>query len=212
VNQNLIKRLGLPVIPLSCLFIRSSFQTYHMFLATHFPPPLPSAATELAVESATASPATMAAFDHFDTIIRKALGRSAYGIPDPTATGRWYLPSADDAIAAITMLVFFLGAFFVLLAFKLVLGMLLLRFARNRYRKMKTQEHTSYDTGGRRLGGWGVVEMDEAKRRWFYDDDPDALKKLRDKERAAKEKQENSAGSGQDFGKISRYEMVKRIW
>ncbi|KIN01186.1 hypothetical protein OIDMADRAFT_198449 [Oidiodendron maius Zn] len=212
VNQNLIKRLGLPVIPLSCLFIRSSFQTYNMFLATHLPPPIPSAATDLAVESATASPATMAAFEHFDTIIRKALGRAAYGIPDPTASNRWYIPSADDVIAAITMLVFFLGAFFVLLACKLVLGMLLLRFARNRYRSMKIREHASYDTGGRRLGGWGVVEMDEAKRRWFYDDDPDALKKLREKEKAAKERQENNGGAGQDFGKISRYEMVKRIW
>jgi hypothetical protein len=183
-----------------------------MFLATHLPPPIPSTATDLAVESATASPATRAAFEHFDTIIRKALGRSAYGIPDPTASNRWYIPSADDAIAAITMLVFFLGAFFVLLACKLVLGMLLLRFARNRYSNMKTREHASYDTGGRRLGGWGVVEVDEAKRRWFYDDDPEALKKLSEKERAAKERSESNGGAGQDFGKISRYEMVKRIW
>lgn len=183
-----------------------------MFLATHLPPPIPSSATELAVESATTSPATMAAFEHFDTIIRKALGRSAYGIPDPTATNRWYLPSADDAIAALTMLVFFLGAFFVLLACKLVLGMLLLRFARNRYSKMKSRENASYDTGGRRLGGWGIVEVDEAKRRWFYDDDPDALKKIREKERVAKERQENNMAAGPDFAKISRYEMVKRIW
>ncbi|RAL62676.1 hypothetical protein DID88_004519 [Monilinia fructigena] len=70
VNQNLIKRLGLPVIPLSCLFIRAAFQTYHMFLATHLPPPLPSTATSLSVES---SPATTAALEHFDTIVRKAL-------------------------------------------------------------------------------------------------------------------------------------------
>ena len=183
-----------------------------MFLATHLPPPVSSTATDLAVESATASPATKAAFEHFDTIIRKALGRAAYRIPDPTASNRWYIPRADDAIAAITMLVFFLCAFFVLLACKLVLGMLLLRFARNRYSSMKSREHASYDTGGRRLGGWGVVEMDEAKQRWFYDDDPSALKKLREKEKASKEKQENNGGTAQDFGKISRYEMVKRIW
>jgi hypothetical protein len=183
-----------------------------MFLATHLPPPIPSSATDLAVESATASPVTTAAFEHFDTIIRRALGRSAFGIPDPTASTRWYLPSADDAIAALTMLIFFLGAFFVLLACKLVLGMLLLKFARNRYGSMKKREHANYDTGGRRLGGWGVVEVDEAKRRWIYDDDPERLKKLKEKEQASKEKQENCDGEGLDFGKISRYEMLKRIW
>jgi hypothetical protein len=180
-----------------------------MFLATNLPAPIPSTATEL---SATASPATTAALEHFDNIIRKALGRSALGIPDPTSTTPWYLPSADDAIAAVAMLVFFLGAFFVLLACKLVLGMLLLRFARNRYRNMKNKEHASYDTGGRRLGGWGMVEVDEAKRRWIYDDDPEALRNLREKERAYKEKQDKEGPAGQDFGKISRYEMVKRIW
>jgi hypothetical protein len=182
-----------------------------MFVATHLPPPLPSTATELAVESATASPATTAAFEHFDNIIRKALGRSAFGIADPTATTPWYLPSADDAIAALAMLVFFLGAFLVLLACKLVLGMLLLRFARSRYSSMKSREQASYDTGGRRLGGLGVVEVDEAKRRWIYDDDPEEFK-VREKERAAKGRPENHGGTGQDLGKISRYEMVKIIW
>jgi hypothetical protein len=183
-----------------------------MFLATHLPPPIPSTATDLAVESASAFPATTAAFEHFDNLIRRALGRSAFGIPDPTATTRWYLPSADDTIAALTMLIFFLGAFFVLLACKLVLGMLLLTFARNRYGNMKSREHASYDTGGRRLGGWGVVEVDEAKQRWIYDDDLESLKKLREKERASKEKHESHDTRGQDFGKITRYEMVKRIW
>ncbi|KAL2069984.1 hypothetical protein VTL71DRAFT_14664 [Oculimacula yallundae] len=206
VNQNLIKRLGLPVIPLSCLFIRSSVQTYHMFLATHIPSPVASTATALSVESAT--PATTAALEHFDNIIRRALGRSTFGIPDPLATNPWYLPSADDAIAALTMLVFFLGAFFVLLACKLVLGMLLLKFARNRYATMKKQEHQSYTAEGKRLGIWGMSEVDEDKKRWFYDDDPETLKKMKEKEKAGKQKAEKS----QDFGKISRYEMVKRIW
>jgi hypothetical protein len=182
-----------------------------MFLATHVPPPIPSTATALSVESATSSPATTAALEHFDNIIRRALGRSTFGIPDPLTSNPWHLPSADDAIAALTMLVFFLGAFFVLLACKLVLGMLLLRFARNRYQDMKKREHQNYGTEGKRLGGWGIVEVDEDKKRWIYDDDPETLKKLREKERAAKQKAEKS-GSEQDFGNISRYEMVKRIW
>ncbi|KAH8684266.1 eukaryotic membrane protein family-domain-containing protein [Tricladium varicosporioides] len=207
VNQNLVKRLGLPVIPLSCLFIRSSVQTYHMFLATHVSPPIPSTATELSVESAI--PATTAALEHFDTVIWKALGRSTFGVPDPTATNPWYLPSADDAIAAITMLIVFLVAFLVLLACKLVLGMLLLKFARNRYKTMKSREHQTYNTEGKRIGSWGMVEMEEDKRRHIFADDPETLKKLRDKEKIAKEK----AAAGVDFSKVSRYEMsAKRIW
>jgi hypothetical protein len=182
-----------------------------MFLATHVPPPIPSTATALSVESATTSPATMAALEHFDNIIRRALGRATFGVPDTLSSNPWYFPSADDFIAALTMLVFFLGAFFVLLACKLVLGMLLLRFARNRYQDMKKRENQNYSTEGKRLGGWGIVEVDEDKKRWIYDDDPETLKKMKEKERFAKEKADKS-GVEQDFGKISRYEMVKRIW
>lgn len=212
VNQNLVKRMGLPVIPLSCLFIRSSVQTYNMFLATHLPSPLASTATALAVEDATTtSPATTAALEHFDTIIRRALGRSTFGIPNPLATENpWYLPSADDAIAALTMLVFFLGAFLVLLACKLVLGMLLLKFARNRYCSMKQRENANYDAQGKRIGGWGMTEVDDDKKRWIYDDDQEKLRKIREKERAWKEKSEK--GGATDYEKISRYELLKRIW
>ncbi|TAQ86994.1 hypothetical protein B7494_g4690 [Chlorociboria aeruginascens] len=202
VNQNLIKRLGLPVIPLSCLSIRASVQTYHMFLATHVPAPIPSTATALSVDSATTSPATTAALEHFDNIIRKALGRSTFGIPDPKNSTPWYLPSTDDAIAALTMLIFFFGAFFVLLACKLLLGMFLLQFARNRYSTMKKREHENYDTGGKRVGGWGMVEVDDDKKRWIYDDDPETLKNLKEKEKSAREKAEK--GTGQDFSKVTR--------
>jgi hypothetical protein len=179
-----------------------------MFLATHVPPPIPSTATALSVDGATTSPATTAALEHFDNLIRRALGRSTFGTSDTLSSNPWYLPSADDVTAALTMLVFFLGAFLVLLACKLVLGMLLLRFARNRYQDMKKRENKDYSTEGKRLGAWGIVEVDEDKKRWLYDDDSEHLKKLKEKERGAKEK----AGNEQDFGKISRYELVKRIW
>ncbi|RFU30197.1 hypothetical protein B7463_g6126, partial [Scytalidium lignicola] len=213
VDQNLIKRLGLPVIPLSCLFIRASVQTYHMFLATHFQPPIPATTTSISVDAAVTSPATTAALEHFDYIIRHALGRATYGIPNPAASNPWYLPGADDAIAALTMLVFFLVVFFLLLAFKLLLGMLLLKYSRNRYRSMKKREHQSYDTKGKRLGGWGMVEVDDDKRRWIYDDDPETLRKLKGKEKAAKEKAEKEDKAPDNLEKISRYEMAaKRIW
>ncbi|KAM0803557.1 eukaryotic membrane protein family-domain-containing protein [Usnea florida] len=209
-DQNLTRRLGLPVIPLACLFIRASVQTYHMFLATHMPFPLPSTATSLSVDSAVASPATTAALQHMDQIFRRALGRSAFGAGDPTlAPELSKIWSTDDIIAFVTMLVFFLILFLALLAFKLVLGMCLLSFARGRYKGMKEREKTSTHADGRRVGGWGVVEVDEDKRRWIYMDDPDAARKLREREREARERK----GEEENFGSVSRYSMAaKRIW
>lgn len=209
-DQNLTRRLGLPVIPLACLFIRASVQTYHMFLATHMPLPLPSTATSLSVDGVVASPATTAALQHIDQIFRRALGRSTFGAGDPTlAPGQSSTWSTDDIIAFATMLVFFLVLFLALLAFKLVLGMCLLSFARRRYKGMKERETTSTHADGRRVGGWGVVEVDEDKRRWIYKDDPDAARKLRERERDARERK----GEEESFGSVTRYSMAaKRIW
>ena len=80
---------------------------------------------------------------------------------------------------------------------------------------MKEREHQSYDTGGKRVGGWGMVEVDEDKRRWIHDDDPETLRRLREMESVAKEKAEKAIVEGKagDFSRISRYEMsAKRIW
>jgi hypothetical protein len=119
---------------------------------------------------------------------------------------------ADDIIAFLTMLIFFLCAFLVLLACKLVLGMVLLGYARNRYSSMKQREHLSLDTKGKRLGGLGMVEVDEDKRRWIYEDDPEGANALKERERkAAGKARENEKGV--DFARVARYEMTaKRIW
>lgn len=78
---------------------------------------------------------------------------------------------------------------------------------------MKKREHQSYDTKGKRLGGWGMIEVDDDKKRWIYDDDPETLKKLKGKEKAAKEKAEKEDKAADNLEKISRYEMsAKRIW
>lgn len=193
-DQNLTKRLGLPVLPLSCLFIRAVVQTYHMFLATHMPLPLPSTATSLSTEpTATTSPATTAALAHIDHIFRRALGRSSFGAsaggPDTSSFNWW---SVDDLIAFATMLVVFLVGYLFLLAFKLVLGMCLLSFSRSRYKGMKERERIVADTGGKRVGGWGIVEVEEDKRRWIYADDPEGLRALREREAKAKEKDRKS--------------------
>jgi len=207
-DQNLIKRLGLPVFPLACLFVRASIQTYHMFLATHMPQPLPSTATSLSLDSAnaTSTPATKAALAHIDELLRKALGRSTFGAATDSTQSSWWRWSVDDAIALTTMVVVFLVAYLLMLAAKLLLGMVLLSVARRRYKGMKERERANVDLAGKRYGGWGVVEVDDEKRKWIYADDPDGLKALKDKENRAKKE-------AKDLERISRYEMAaKRIW
>ena len=205
-DQNLTRRLGLPVIPLACLFIRASVQTYHMFLATHMPPPLPSTATSLSVESATTSPSTTAALEHIDNLFRRALYPSASS----------HLPVYPSHILDLLLpyllpLTALLILFLLLLSIKLLLGMALLSFARSRYRSMKERERTSVHAEGRRVGGWGVVEVDEDKRRWIYADDPEGARRLR--EREARDREKANGEVTDNFGLVERYSMVaKRIW
>ncbi|EME49984.1 hypothetical protein DOTSEDRAFT_59131 [Dothistroma septosporum NZE10] len=210
-DQNLTKRLGLPVIPLSCLFIRACMQTYHMFIATHMPFAIPSAATSISLDNETAasSPATTAALQHIDQVFRRALGRSSFGAGTHTGPAFWW--SLDDFIAFATMIIVFLAIYLVLLALKLLLGMALLTYARGRYTGMKEREKQSVDTqGSKRVGGWGTVEVGEDKRRWIYDDDPEALQVLQEKERKARERAEKAE---MKLDGVVRYTMAaKRIW
>lgn len=219
-----------------------------MFLATHLPTPLPpSTHTSLIVESATPSPAMLAALDRLDNLIRNALGRAVYGYPyaagdghpaDPNATfdpamsggpgqdplshQRWTLLgfSSDDAIAAVTMVVVFLLIFLVLLIVKLLVGMVLLRYARDRYARMKVKEQAvaaggaereSFDAKGKRVGGYGQVEVGEERRRWIFGEDVEGLRKARERGRKMEEKVERE--KEKDFGHVIRYEMIaKKIW
>jgi hypothetical protein len=208
-DQNLTKRLGLPVIPLSCLLIRASVQTYHMAVAVWAPPPS-SATTSLASihEQYTSSlgstpPSTTAA-------IAQKLDALLGGVPSTLAS--------SEITTHLTAALIVVIAFMVLLALKLVLGMVLLAFSRNRYRSMKEREKEPiyHVEGGRRVGGWGVVEVDEDKRRWVYDDDPDGLRALQEREERDRSKREKDREKGigvDSFDKVKRYEMVaKRIW
>jgi hypothetical protein len=180
-----------------------------MFLATHVPLPIPSTATSLTDSSAT-SPATTAAFQHVDAIIRRALGRSSFGAGGSlsSSSSNWW--NVDDFIAFAMLLLVFLIAFLVLLAIKLVLGMLLLSFARRRYKGMKEREKEIVDTAGRRVGGWGVIEVDEDKKRWIYQDDLTGAQASKERENVTRERAAKSDGN---FGGVSRYTMIaKRIW
>ena len=205
-DQNLTKRLGLPVIPLSCLFIRAGVQSYHMFIAAWVPSPLPSAATGLtsvhahyATSRASQPTSTTAALSQkFDNPLKQM----------PVAI------TSSTAYRHFNTILIFALVFLVLLAVKLVLGMLLLSFARSRYRSMKERERqpVHHVEGGRRVGGWGVVEVDNDKRRWIYDDDPAGLQALREREERDRGRRDKGA-AGDTFDKVKRYEMVaKRIW
>ncbi|KAI1341117.1 eukaryotic membrane protein family-domain-containing protein [Xylariaceae sp. FL0016] len=219
---SLTRRLGLPLLPLSCLFIRASFQVYHMFLATHIHPPIPTSTMELSVESSTPSSAAMvAALEHLDTLIRNALGRTVYGYPYGSPHARpWWAFSSDDAIALLTMVVFFFLAWVVLLIVKLLLGMLLLRYAQRRYAVVKMKEHAvatgkaereNFSQPGQRVGPFGTVELGDDRRKLLYEDDAEGLKRMRERERKTQERFKDPGDDG--LAKVVRYEMVaKRIW
>ena len=185
-----------------------------MFLAMHMPTPLASS-TIVSVESeaAATSPATTAALQHIDNLFRRAFRHSdaASGGFLTSITTSWTL---DDVITIATTVIFFIALYLVLLALKLVLGMALLSYARSRYKDMKEREKQPFNTeGGRRVGGWGVVEVNEDKRRWIYEDDPDGLRDLREKEAKAKAKTEKANGEADGLDGVGRYMMAaKRIW
>jgi hypothetical protein len=233
-DQNLTKRIGLPVLPLACLFVRTTVQTYHMFLATHLPLPLPSSATSLvnthdamgSEPTASSTPGTVAALAHVDLLFRRALGRTGYpdnngymsgpitGAAAAATTGLSRLLGGytlDDAIALCLLLLICAVGFLVLVAAKLVLGLVLLRWARHRCEGMRERERATVEVGSRRLGVNGMVEVPDEARRRIYEGDEAGLAKAREKEE--RPRKERDRGRGLELGGVTRYAMVaKRIW
>ncbi|KIV98812.1 uncharacterized protein PV09_09426 [Verruconis gallopava] len=206
-DQNLTRRIGLPVFPLTCLFIRASVQTYHMLIATYFPPPVPSPITGLAIEDElpTSTPATTAAFAHIDRLLRRALGRSDFS---GTASTFSYF-NFDDFTAIATTVILGLIVYLLLLAFKLVWGMFLLAIARRRYMGLKVRETEVVDSDGKRIGGWGSVELGDERRKVIYEGDEKGLQKARERDKGTEE----GKGKAVDYSRVRRYDMVaKRIW
>lgn len=228
-DQNLTRRLGLPVIPLSCLFFRVSVQTYQMFLTSLLPQHPSSTAMESTSLSSIHShyapapipstpPLTFQTFipvsvAHVNALFRTVLENA--------------IPSPAQSVQIFTAILLLTG-FIVLLILKLLLGMLLLAFARSRYMKMKAGEtesrksshpQTAPETpaprkdefnveGSRRAGGWGMVEVGDEKRRWIYADDSEGLRRVKEKEDRDKNKDKDLK-----IDHVQRYEMVaKKIW
>ena len=198
-EQSFTRRLGLPVMPLACLFIRAALQTYHMFLVTTVSTPAMSSVTGLSLDSSvTPSPI----ISQIDRVLRSALGRFSFD-GGSFAHGLVWTWTLDDGIALATMVVFFLALYLLLLAFKLGLGMVLLGLARGRYRGMKKREQEQVvETGGKRVGGCGLVEVGEERRRWIYDGDAEGLNTMRNGEAKAKEKGKEGISNGnRGFGR-----------
>lgn len=227
-DQNLTRRLGLPVIPLSCLFFRVSVQTYQMFLASLLPQHPSSTAMETTSLSSIhnhyapiplASPPPMtfrtifpSSAAHVNSFFRTLLANA--------------IPSPAQSVQIFTVILLLTG-FIVLLILKLLLGMILLAFARSRYKKVKGAESEPRRSshaqpngdsaprkdefnveGSRRAGGWGMVEVGDDKRRWIYADDPEGLRRVKEKEDRDKNKDKDLK-----IDHVQRYEMVaKKIW
>ncbi|PWY91989.1 cytomegalovirus gH-receptor family protein [Aspergillus sclerotioniger CBS 115572] len=230
-DQNLTRRLGLPVIPLSCLFFRVSVQTYQMFITALLPQQPSSTAVEATSLSAihrqyvpapmpSPPPLTLRTFIPTSTAYAGAFFRQVLANA---------MPSPAQSVYIFTIVLILTG-FVVLLILKLLLGMVLLAYARSRYKAMKLREVEQAHPppaapsgepngaaprgrafaveGSRRVGGWGVVEVNDDQRRWIYADDPDGLRRLKTKEEKDKNTKEDL-----NMDHVQRYEMVaKRIW
>jgi DNA-binding transcriptional ArsR family regulator len=126
--------------------------------------------------------------------------------------------SIDDAIAFALLVLICAVAFLAFILAKLVLGMLLLNWARERC--LATQEREgksgeSISVGTRRLGINGMVEVPEEARKRIYEGDESGLAKVKEKEERGRRERdrERERGRGVDFGRVERYGMVaKRIW
>ena len=57
-----------------------------------------------------------------------------------------------------------------------------------------------------------MVELGDERRRWIYEDDPEGLKKMRDREKDTRER-EGRGNNNKGLTHVERYAMVaKRIW
>lgn len=183
------------MLPLACVFIRSTIQTYHQFLATHVPSAFPpSSSTSL---TPTSTPDAASSLDH---LLHRALSRHS---PETSWT--------DRLVSVGTMFTFLSACFLVFLSVKLILGVLLLGFARRRYRGIRERERMNCAVGGRYGGAHGVVNVGKDERKRIWEGDEKGLKACEERERKGREAELKKEMDGLD--RVKRYEMSsKRIW
>jgi hypothetical protein len=144
-DQNLNRRLGLPIIPLSCLFFRVSIQTYQMFLAAW----LPQAPTALFPPNSTSlssihdhyspSPSPSPSYSFF-SVLPSPIPTSLAQISDFLQSLMSHAMPSPSAFVPIFTVILILLIYVTLLLVKLLLGMGLLAYSRARYESMKTRE------------------------------------------------------------------------
>ena len=167
------------------------------------------------------------ALKRFELLLRRTLGSSGNPLEvtpnySPAFSSYFGTQFTDDIIAATTVGVFFLGVFLLFLAVKLVLGMTMVAYARGRYKGMKERGGEDILTGGRRVGGFGLVEVDELKRKTIYAGDKAGGDRVRNWEVKSREREvegvlgaaaKNGKTPGVNLDEVERYSMVaKRIW
>ncbi|KAG5294413.1 DUF747 domain-containing protein [Histoplasma ohiense] len=142
-DQNLNRRLGLPVIPLACLFFRVSIQTYQMFLTSWLPQTqsfvAPSNTTSLTSihdhysPSPSPSPPFILPLYPLDaSLFTKASSLFQTMIAHTTPSPASFIP----IFTIILVLILYLTLLFT----KLILSIILLSYARARFKKMKSRE------------------------------------------------------------------------
>ncbi|KAK2734510.1 hypothetical protein FQN57_001674 [Myotisia sp. PD_48] len=157
-DQDLNRRLGLPLIPLACLFFRVSIQTYQMFLTAWLPElsyadltPTPSNATSLTAIHSHYSPIPETTTTFFPQSASSLFSSSYLQSLIPLAPfahlTSWLSQilaffSAPSPVSFTTVLtiILLLLIYVTLLLAKLVLGMILLGYSRARYKNMKYRE------------------------------------------------------------------------
>ncbi|EDN10059.1 conserved hypothetical protein [Histoplasma mississippiense (nom. inval.)] len=142
-DQNLNRRLGLPVIPLACLFFRVSIQTYQMFLTSWLPQTqsfvAPSNTTSLTSihdhysPSPSPSPPFILPLYPLDASLFTKVSSLFQTMVAHTT------PSPASFITIFTIILVLI-LYLTLLFTKLILSIILLSYARARYKKMKSRE------------------------------------------------------------------------
>ncbi|KAL1960123.1 hypothetical protein VTO42DRAFT_295 [Malbranchea cinnamomea] len=151
-DQNLNRRLGLPIIPISCLFIRVSIQTYQMFLTAWLPPAPssfpPSNTTSLSsihsYYSASASPSPSPVASTLSQYLPPPLPTSLAQISTFFHSAISHAMPSPASFVPIFTVILVLLLYVTLLLAKLVLGMVLLSYSRARYKSMKLREREVY--------------------------------------------------------------------
>ncbi|KAI5296171.1 hypothetical protein KEM52_005328 [Ascosphaera acerosa] len=151
-NQNLTKRLGLPVIPLVCLFFRITMQTYHMLLTTWLPSSLnlePSSTLSLTSiherystlpQSAAASIVPVGLAPTLPVQLPQMFVAGYDAVQTSFRALISYITPSPALFVPIFTTIMLLVLYSALLLTKLVLGMVLLYYSRYRCEAMQAHE------------------------------------------------------------------------